>query len=148
MKTKIIYHIGNSINSQTIMKKGYIYANEEKPRIEYDKGIYNLDDIKSVELYKMNGLGTMVKLLNKEDTIYLSVPRIFLSFFQKPLDKSKKTCYNNTRAKPMGNCVKVARQTLTLFVGVRIPIPQPKNPRSSERGFFYPSRRLGISLNV
>ena len=22
----------------------------------------------------------------------------------------------------------------------------PKNPRSSERGFFYPSRRLGISL--
>jgi len=78
MKTKIIYHIGNSINSQTIMKKGYIYANEEKPRIEYDKGIYNLDDIKSVELYKMNGLGTMVKLLNKEDTIYLSVPRIFI----------------------------------------------------------------------
>ncbi len=25
----------------------------------------------------------------------------------------------------MGNCVTVARQTLTLFVGVRIPIPQP-----------------------
>ena len=46
----------------------------------------------------------------------------------------------------LGNCVTAARQTLTLFVGVRIPIPQPKNPRSSERGFFYPSRRLGISL--
>ena len=27
----------------------------------------------------------------------------------------------------MGNCVTVARQTLTLFVGVRIPIPQPEN---------------------
>ena len=26
----------------------------------------------------------------------------------------------------LGNCVTVARQTLTLFVGVRIPIPQPK----------------------
>ena len=26
----------------------------------------------------------------------------------------------------MVNCVTVARQTLTLFVGVRIPIPQPK----------------------
>ena len=25
----------------------------------------------------------------------------------------------------LGNCVTVARQTLTLFVGVRIPIPQP-----------------------
>ena len=29
----------------------------------------------------------------------------------------------------MGNCVSVARQTLTLFVGVRIPIPQPKIDR-------------------
>ena len=28
----------------------------------------------------------------------------------------------------LGNCVTAARQTLTLFVGVRIPIPQPKNP--------------------
>ncbi len=27
----------------------------------------------------------------------------------------------------LGNCVTVARQTLTLFVGVRIPIPQPKS---------------------
>ena len=28
----------------------------------------------------------------------------------------------------MRNCVKVARQTLTLFVWVRILVPQPKNP--------------------
>ena len=51
---------------------------------------------------------------------------IFLCFFEKRLDKSQKTCYNTTCAKPMGNCVKVARQTLTRFVGVRLPLPQPK----------------------
>ena len=35
--------------------------------------------------------------------------------------------YNNLAVKKiLGNCVTVARQTLTLFVGVRIPIPQPK----------------------
>ena len=31
----------------------------------------------------------------------------------------------NTKNKILRNCVTVARQTLTLFVGVRIPIPQP-----------------------
>ena len=42
----------------------------------------------------------------------------------KVLDKAKIwyiICYV-----ALGNCVTVARQTLTLFVGVRIPIPQPK----------------------
>ena len=37
-----------------------------------------------------------------------------------------KMLYNNLCA--MRNSVTVARQTLTLFVGVRIPIPQPKIP--------------------
>ena len=59
-------------------KKGYIYVDEPNQRIEFDGGIYKLDNIKSVELYKMNGLGTMIKLVNNEDTIYFSVPRIFI----------------------------------------------------------------------
>ena len=78
MKSKIIYHIGDSINAQTVVKKGYIYVDEPKQRIEFDGGVYSLDMIKSIELYKMNGLGTMIKLVNKEDTIYFSVPRIFI----------------------------------------------------------------------
>ena len=36
----------------------------------------------------------------------------------------------------LGNCVTAARQTLTLFVGVRIPIPQPKNPTSFDLSDF------------
>ena len=32
-----------------------------------------------------------------------------------------------------------------LFRRKEVLLPLPKNPRSSERGFFYPSRRLGIS---
>ena len=73
-----MYHIGDSINAQTIVKKGYIYVDEPNQRIEFDGGVYNLDTVKSVELYKMNGLGTMIKLINKEDTIYCSAPRIFI----------------------------------------------------------------------
>ena len=78
MKNKIIYHIGDSINAQTIVKKGYIYVDEPNQRIEFEGGVYNLDNIKNIELYKMNGLGTMVKLVNKDDTIYFSVPRVFI----------------------------------------------------------------------
>ena len=36
----------------------------------------------------------------------------------------------------LGNCVTAARQTLTLFVGVRIPIPQPKE-RTDPCGRFF-----------
>ena len=51
-------------------------------------------------------------------------------------------------SKILGNCVTVARQTLTLFVGVRIPIPQPTKREllvDKSSLFVYPSRRLGIS---
>ena len=54
----------------------------------------------------------------------LSVPHSIISFATKK------------KLSLLGNCVTVARQTLTLFVGVRIPIPQPlKAP--SNRGCFY-----------
>ena len=37
----------------------------------------------------------------------------------------------------LGNCVTVARQTLTLFVGVRIPIPQPKRKLADLNSEFF-----------
>ena len=36
----------------------------------------------------------------------------------------------------LGNSVTVARQTLTLFVGVQIPIPQPVKDLVKRRGLF------------
>ena len=42
----------------------------------------------------------------------------------------------NTKNKILRNCVTVARQTLTLFVGVRIPIPQPEKVRRASAGLF------------
>ena len=42
------------------------------------------------------------------------------------------------------NCVKVARQTLTLFVGVRIPIPQPKQKNTPCGRFFVLCEREGF----
>ena len=47
------------------------------------------------------------------------------------------------------NCVRVAQQTLTLFVWVRILVPQPKNSTSFDLSdFFIQADRLGISSRV
>ena len=55
--------------------------------------------------------------------------------------------YNNTAVKILGNCVTVARQTLTLFVGVRIPIPQPNPQRRKSLGITYYLFTIHSSLN-
>ena len=48
----------------------------------------------------------------------------------------------------LGNSVTVARQTLTLFVGVRIPIPQPEEPTCFNKSVFQlnPPLRVGEIL--
>ena len=50
--------------------------------------------------------------------------------------------YSPLKAK--GNCVTAAQQTLTLYVGVRIPIPLPKKNRPSTDGLFFLSFGCGI----
>ena len=57
----------------------------------------------------------------------LSVPHSIISFATKK------------KLSLLGNCVTVARQTLTLFVGVRIPIPQPIPRNNLFRGFLCPN---------
>ena len=59
-------------------------------------------------------------------------------FFKKSVDKrvtqeySKEVVRNDTKSKAMENCVRVARQTLTLFVRVRILLLQPWNSSSKQ----------------
>lgn len=38
-----------------------------------------MNDIKAVFFYTLNGFGTMVQLQNAEDSMFLSVPRIFIN---------------------------------------------------------------------
>ena len=55
----------------------------------------------------------------------LSVPHSIISFATKK------------KLSLLGNCVTVARQTLTLFVGVRIPIPLPVKQTMFFHGLFF-----------
>jgi hypothetical protein len=76
---KIVYHIGDTIGSETIVKKGILIENTQPMAIENGEEKILLDEIKYVDFIKLTGgLGTMVKLVSGFDTIFLSVPRIFI----------------------------------------------------------------------
>lgn len=75
---KVLYHIGETVGKDTILKKGRIQEYSRPLMIEAEDTTIVLDAIKNVALMKLNDLGTMVKLQNNTDTIFLSVPRIYI----------------------------------------------------------------------
>lgn len=76
---KVIYYMGESINRDTFVKRGTIYKNEQGIFIESAGEKLALNDIKKVELIRINAVGTMVRVFNSSDTIFLAVPRIFIN---------------------------------------------------------------------
>ena len=60
-----------------------------------------------------------------------------MNFFIKTLDKLKKSGIIFNVVNTQRNGVTVARQTLTLFVGVRIPIPQPIKKSTKHFGWCF-----------
>ncbi len=75
---KVIYHIGSTIGSDTVVKRGILREENSSFILEAEPSI-ELNDLKYVEYYRLNGLGTMVKLKNGSDTIFLCVPRLFIN---------------------------------------------------------------------
>lgn len=75
---KVLYHIGETVGKDTILKKGRIQEYSRPLMIEAEDTTIVLDAIKNVALMKLNDLGTMIKLQNNKDTIFLTVPRIYI----------------------------------------------------------------------
>lgn len=76
---KIIYYFGQKICSETIVKKGLITDTASQISIiDSNNFTYKLDNLKEVRFVKINALGTMIRLINGNDMIYLSVPRLFI----------------------------------------------------------------------
>ena len=76
---KIIYYFGQKICSETIVNKGTISDTASHISIiSSDNSEYKLNDLKEVKFVKINALGTMIRLINGNDMIYLSVPRLFI----------------------------------------------------------------------
>jgi hypothetical protein len=75
---KIIYHIGKEVNSDTIVKRGILNDNAQYMLINDASNKYVFNNIRKVDIVKLNNMGTMVRVVNNADTVFLAVPRIFI----------------------------------------------------------------------
>ena len=104
---KIIYYVGETVTLSTIMKKGSINKKENNYIIQSNDDVILLNDLHKIEFYRFHGLSTLIRLVNGQDIIYLTVPWIYLdiaggigminTFKTKKLKKvlSKLTITNN-----------------------------------------------------
>ena len=74
---KIIYHIGKVIGSDTVVRGGILDDDSRQMFIESDSERYVFNDIMGVDIVKVK-TGTMVRIINGDDTVFLAVPRIFI----------------------------------------------------------------------
>ena len=75
---KVVYHFGTEINAQTIVKKGLLQTESIPFQLICDGKTYVFDQVKSVCITKECG-GTMVRVENGKDSIFLMVPRLFIN---------------------------------------------------------------------
>ncbi|MEA4832478.1 MAG: DUF4375 domain-containing protein [Oscillospiraceae bacterium] len=76
---KIIYYVGESIGSETIVTKGVLHEENDNLYIVTKNDRIALNMIYKSELFKLNGLGTMIKIINDTKTIFLTAYRIFFN---------------------------------------------------------------------
>lgn len=76
---KVIYYIGDSIRSDTVVSKGTINKNDLPLCIRAEEQSIILNNISSVETVKLNGLGTMLKIKSGNQTIFLAVYRMYFN---------------------------------------------------------------------
>lgn len=76
---KILYHIGDTVDSSTIVKRGEFIQDSKGCYLLTDIGKIYLNNINFVDFYKPNPLGTMIKVCNFNTIIILTVPRIFIN---------------------------------------------------------------------
>lgn len=76
---KVVYYIGDSIGSDTVVSKGIINENNYPLYISAKEQHIILNNVSSVETIKLNGLGTMLKIRNGNQTIFLAVYRMFFN---------------------------------------------------------------------
>lgn len=77
MKFKIVYFIGDSIDLKTKVKSGRLEIFEDRMIIHSKSdGNIELSNISNVDLFRLYGLGRMIKLVFQNQTMFLTVIRL------------------------------------------------------------------------
>jgi|GEM_PF-4422590 len=79
MRCKIIYHVGRELTLKTKVCSGVVTFQSESVCILGASTLtIPFSSITTVEMFRLNGLGRMIKLVFAENTIYLSAVRLNL----------------------------------------------------------------------
>ncbi len=79
MRYKIIYHVGSELNVKTRADSGMLTLQDDAIRIASSSPLtIPFSDVTSVEMFRLHGLGRMLKLVCKERTVFLTVVRLNL----------------------------------------------------------------------
>ena len=79
MNEKVLYYVGNSIDSSTKVKKGMIQTDHLPFVITSDDEKIILDHIISCEKSLLSAAGTIIKVKTEQFTVFLLVPRLFIN---------------------------------------------------------------------
>lgn len=79
MNYKIIYYQGDSVDSSTEVKSGLLILTEAELQIVGNETIsIKLANLNEVTLFRLHGLGRMLRLSHKDGTLFLSIIRFKL----------------------------------------------------------------------
>jgi len=79
MRYKVIYHVGTELTLKMRVNSGSLTFQDEAASISGSAPLtIPYSEMVSVEMFRLHGLGRMIKLVCKERTIYLTVVRINL----------------------------------------------------------------------
>jgi hypothetical protein len=79
MRYKVVYSLGPTIDVKTKVSTGVLSLADGYLVIEGKFPVsVRLDTIRAVELFRLHGLGTMIKAVHDNGTLFLSVPRFTL----------------------------------------------------------------------
>jgi hypothetical protein len=79
MRYRVIYHVGRELTMKTRVSSGSLTIQDDVISISASSPVtIPFSEIVSVEMFRLHGLGRMIKLACKERTIFLTVVRINL----------------------------------------------------------------------
>jgi hypothetical protein len=79
MRYKVIYHVGTELTLKTRVSSGTLTFQDEAVSISGSAPLtVPYSEMVSVEMFRLHGLGRMIKLVCKERMIFLTVVRINL----------------------------------------------------------------------
>ncbi len=79
MRYKIIYHVGPELSVKTRVSSGTLTLQDDAVCIAGSSPLtIPFSDMMGVEMFRLHGLGRMLKLVCKERTVFLTVVRINL----------------------------------------------------------------------